>query len=661
MKKILLVLTLFIFSGFVLKAQVVFSQNFEASLNSMPAGWHQQLNASAPTNGGWLFSNSFPGYFGFIYAPYHTYCAFVDDNDYNYPTTQLNNDTLYTPSINLSAYTRLYISFDVWFVGMYDTNAASNYEQANLCVSTNGGLTWTTCDTIYGNTTNYWRTLTFDISAYAGMSNVMFAFTYTDGGYDDIGEALDNIQIYVPPTYDAGVTTDNLPYLAQVGTSYPIQGILRNYGYDTITSLQLKYRVNGGPIVTNTMNAISFKPLHNRNYNVTPWTPSVTGNNIIKIWTDSINGTHADAVHGNDTITATVIVVDSIQPKAVLMEEFTQASCSPCLYFSPQYDSIIDSVLLFTNSIRYHVNWPARDMMNDVTQPDVGTRVSYYPVTGVPTPYMDGEYYYTLSYAGLHKEANLGSPFKIILTNATYDGATNKYHIDVAVKSYGTMPAGLNLQVALSVDTMKYVNDQSLAEPQSYFEPPIGNTLGGSPDWLYPYALNYPDVVEKMLPNANGTSMAAFTVNQIQNFSFTWTKNRPWADSVHTWVYDSVGTRFTVFIQDNSNQYVYQSAHAIPKNVTGFAELSSNGSDFAVYPNPANNFAVVLLKLSDEQNVSIEIYNMLGDKVYSMDAGNTQAGMHNYKLNTAEFSAGVYFVKVITNGSTQVKKLEIVR
>src|SRR5581483_8289153 len=229
MKKILLVLAIS-FSGLCVNAQVVFSENFQSSQFSMPAGWHQQIAASAPTNGGWQFSNYFPGYFGFIYAPAHTYCAYVDDVDNN-NSNQLNKDSLYTPSINLTSYTRLYLSFDIWFVGYYDTVAAGNFEQANLCVSTNGGLTWTTCDTVYGNTNNYWRTLTFDISAYAGMPNVMFAFTYTDGGYDAMGEAIDNIQIYVPPLYDAGITTDKLPYLAQVGTSYPIQGILRNYGY----------------------------------------------------------------------------------------------------------------------------------------------------------------------------------------------------------------------------------------------------------------------------------------------------------------------------------------------------------------------------------------------------------------------------------------------
>ena len=651
MKKLLFVYALIILLAGNSNAQVIFSQDFQSTGNSIPAGWKQQNSAYIPTNLGWQFGNYAGGYFGYYDVPYHGNMAFINDDDNNYPTTMWNYDTLYTPIISLSSYSKVFISFDVWYY-QYATGTAT------LAASTDSGKTWSTLDTNGGASGFNWRTATYDISSLGGQANVMLAFTYQDGGYDLLGECINYVKVYVPNDYDMAVTNQNLPFLFQTGNSYTVSGVIRNSGYQNISSMRLNYCVNGGPTISAPLSSLNIPALTNYSFtHPIQWVPSVTGNNVMKIWADSLNGNNADQDHPNDTLTAVFEVIDSIQVKAPMIEEFTQASCSPCLYYSPQLDSILDSVKTFCNPIRYHVNWPARDFMNNVTQPVVAPRVSFYTVPGVPMVYMDGKEYFDFTYSGLTKEAAIGSQFKIML-NATYNPLTNVYHVITNIKSYAQLPAGLKAYVVLTVDTMKYAQDQSLAEPQWYFEPPIGTTIGGSPDDLYPYALNYPQVVENIMPDGYGTKLGSFIPGQTQTLNLSWTKNRAWADSNKLWVYDSVGTHVTVFIQDTVSHYVYQSAVAVPVVITGMEEISS-ATNFELFPNPASQQTTVAFNLKQEQEITIELYNLMGEKVYSSPIRNVSAGNHFETILTKNLSAGIYFVRFRTANGTSVKKLVV--
>ncbi len=79
MKKIPILL--FVFLGFFLgsNAQIVFSQNFETSKTVMPAGWHQQLPKNDSTNKGWQFDTAYlpiGGYMGSYLAIDGSYFCF---------------------------------------------------------------------------------------------------------------------------------------------------------------------------------------------------------------------------------------------------------------------------------------------------------------------------------------------------------------------------------------------------------------------------------------------------------------------------------------------------------------------------------------------------------------------------------------------------------
>jgi hypothetical protein len=340
------------------------------------------------------------------------------------------------------------------------------------------------------------------------------------------------------------------------------------------------------------------------------------------------------------------------QVKVPVVEEFTQASCHPCFLAMPNLDSVLTNNRTTCNAIRYHVWFPGVDYMDSVTiSPFVSTRTStFYNVAGVPDAKMDGSsdvypgagYYNSLSSTIIQDEIAIGSPFTINITSATYDATNNKYSASADIKAYYPMPSGLVAQAMLTVDSLHYAYDQSTEDP--------GN---GSP-----YLHYFPQVAEDMMPNVNGTTLGAFALNQTQTINVTWTKDHPWGSSPKSanGKYDSTGTHITVFVQNNGTKYIYQSASIRFTTLLGISELS-NVSYFGIYPNPAHTSATIAFTLEQADNVTVEMFNILGEKVFASEQGKMAAGDHMVAIERNNLKAGIYFVRFTTNSGSVTRKL----
>ncbi|HXB13539.1 MAG TPA: T9SS type A sorting domain-containing protein [Bacteroidia bacterium] len=673
MKKLLTLLCLSCLA-FMGQAQTIMYQNFEVSKNAKPAGW--SIDAIVPANAGWEFNNTYGAQMN-NYIPLHTYCAFVNELDNNYPAEVKAVDTLKTPVMNCSAATHVYISYS--FMTWND----EGHEVSTIAVSKDNGSTWNTAVTLPDNQSAWSDSVISDISAFAaGQANVKVAFCYSNGyafshSYAAIGMGVDNIDVYAPAAFSANVTSQNLPYLLQVGTPYTFTGTAFNAGYTQITTMDMHYSVNGGPMQTQTVSGIAgFTTLNNTNWslNTIPFTPAAAGNITVKYWVDNLNGNPNGSP--NDTLIAHFIAVNTVQPKLPVFEEFSNASCNPCMYAVPNVDSVITNNLNSLNPVRYHWYFPGRDFMNQETSGLVNSRMNtYYGQYGVPVGELDGSQIYPgaggFSTAAVSQAKSVGSPFTINITTANYNSVTKVFTARATITSYGTFPAGLTAQTILTVDTIVYAKNQSQEDPDASFV-----SFGGSnPDYLRPGVLNFPNVVEAMLPSVSGSALAAFTPLSTQNLNLTWTKNHPWgiypkgtnAALTDTTLYDSTNTyHFTIFVQTNAgivaggvpSQYVFQSASAPVYITTGLEELS-NGVSFEMYPNPTNSSTNIAFKLDQTQDVNVQVYNVLGEKVYSVDNGRMAAGQHTMNINCSGFESGVYFVKFTTDNATTTKRLVI--
>ncbi len=88
-------------------------------------------------------------------------------------------------------------------------------------------------------------------------------------------------------------------------------------------------------------------------------------------------------------------------------------------------------------------------------------------------------------------------------------------------------------------------------------------------------------------------------------------------------------------------------------------KLQSNGGGISalVYPNPASDIFRLTVLLENESNISIDIYNAVGQPVLIKNTGQAPSTLFNYEFSG--FQNGVYYIKVKTPTESQSLKLII--
>jgi hypothetical protein len=99
--------------------------------------------------------------------------------------------------------------------------------------------------------------------------------------------------------------------------------------------------------------------------------------------------------------------------------------------------------------------------------------------------------------------------------------------------------------------------------------------------------------------------------------------------------------------------------------LTSDAQLPKEYAMSQNYPNPFNPTTNITYALPIESKVTMEVYNVLGQKVATLVSDTKAAGYHVAEWNGASFGSGVYFVRINAEGATRkfsdVKKLMMVK
>jgi hypothetical protein len=85
---------------------------------------------------------------------------------------------------------------------------------------------------------------------------------------------------------------------------------------------------------------------------------------------------------------------------------------------------------------------------------------------------------------------------------------------------------------------------------------------------------------------------------------------------------------------------------------TGFS-ISPN------YPNPFSNVTYFDVNLTKESTVTVDVYNLLGEKVSSIGSQNMGSGAHKMTINANGWNAGVYFYKVTVDQQSVTQKMMV--
>lgn len=205
----------------------------------------------------------------------------------------------------------------------------------------------------------------------------------------------------------------------------------------------------------------------------------------------------------NDVYSQYTMVLAGVQRANVLLEEWTNASCSPCATNNPTIDAFVEANFGTIVPVKYHVWWPgANDPMYLYNVPENTARTEYYGIGGVPHVIMGGVTHpvYPYTTTGSLQDAYdiqmaKGTPVEISVTDVQFAGDSIRADIVVTLHSelvYGTY----------------YLRVMAIERWIHYASPPGTN---GETDFYDVFRKAYPDVVGTPLPLTPGTYNYSFT------------------------------------------------------------------------------------------------------------------------------------------------------
>ena len=114
----------------------------------------------------------------------------------------------------------------------------------------------------------------------------------------------------------------------------------------------------------------------------------------------------------------------------------------------------------------------------------------------------------------------------------------------------------------------------------------------------------------------------------------------------------AIGPDHTVLYNQNNtvNPDSLQAAIEAGLSTTAIKDLNDVISAATIYPNPANQIAIVALDLLKNSDIKIDIYGLDGKKLAQAYHGNCLPGKNDIPLEVSQLRNGLYQIK-ITNGS----------
>jgi hypothetical protein len=79
------------------------------------------------------------------------------------------------------------------------------------------------------------------------------------------------------------------------------------------------------------------------------------------------------------------------------------------------------------------------------------------------------------------------------------------------------------------------------------------------------------------------------------------------------------------------------------------------------FPNPFNPVTIIKYELPEEVHVKLSVYNINGQKIQDLMAGNREAGVHEVQFDGSKLPSGMYFYKIIAGKFSDVKRFLLIK
>jgi len=451
--------------------------------------------------------------------------------------------------------------------------------------------------------------------------------------------------------FDLAITNEsNLTDVMTVGTNNNLNIEVHNIGSQTVTSFDLHYTINGGAIQTdNITSSINSGSSNNFQHSIA-FNPSTAGQYYeVVIWADNINGNN-DELTCNDTLSKTVWINNGVSgSKKVLLEQFTTEPCQFCPDGKAEIEEVVTQnpyVIAIAHRAGYSTDF--------LTTPFHSTYAEDL-ANGAPTAAVD-RYDFDKDgskvaisrsnngwFNGVSTMYNKITPVNISINNIAYETTSNTVDATVDIDFVDFAEPG-NLALTLwvvedSIEPVNQINYYSGDASHPYGNLPNPITSANADQYQHRNTTKkvetgvWGDAINISNPVPGDTYQRTFN-----NISLTG------MDPGQIYLVASISYDNT----DRTKRLILNSAKEYVEGMIQPASiLSLNYSkSLNIFPNPAKEIAYIKLVTESTQEITINIYNILGYKVKESIHGKYAAGEHVRAIDIRDLCDGTYLVEV---------------
>ncbi len=407
-----------------------------------------------------------------------------------------------------------------------------------------------------------------------------------------------------------------MPRILQLSNApFNVGGAFRNQGSNSLNSLDVHYRIDGGAVQSLSFSGLSFQTNEIWSFSAGNWNPGSPGVYKIEMWTSNINGSN-DQRPSNDTLAFKVNVVDDSYLRKTLIESFSSSHCDPCEPADDQWRNNIKPKVQHYAFIKYpSFGDPYATYRSD-------QRIYYYNVYSYPLYKFDGQYgtNYIDDTVEFQNHQNEPAYFDIEFTKAVYEGDS----VEIRANIHSLVDGEYTYQIAiLEKKTTGNVGSNGQTE--------------------------FHNVMMEMLP-VGGTERY-FHRGQPNPIIKT-------GDMSDTYVEEMSDLKAVVFVQNNKNQNVMQAGWTEIQsgNVATSMEESDPEASLELFPNPAEDRVRIKSEWLEKQQVDLRIRDLQGRIVRHKKASSvSDRGF----LDVSDLEKGIYFVELLSDQDRLVEKLMV--
>lgn len=591
------------------------------------------------------------------------------------------------PAVDLTGVSSVVFSFK---------HALDNYSGGHtlgVATSSDGGTTWNVGWQQTYSSSNVW-TVTENIStADMGNNNVNFCIFYTGNSYNINNWYFDDIEVFSMENLDLALNSIDMNSTMGAGNAN-VTFTVQNKGVETINQFKMGYQINEEEPVEEIFD-ISLSSLDVQQISFAELASLTPGSYNITVSIMEVNGGDDDDP-SNNTLEKTISVAFGETQRIPMIEHFSSSTCGPCVSVNTGMGNLTNANPGKFTYTKYQMNWPGNG--DPYYTEEGGVRRQFYGVNAVPNVCLEGtnlgatvmtqaqldNAYNTPSFGDVRGSFNVtGNTInvkvdfmsfydmtvekafvtvneKVTHNNVGSNGETEFHHVFMKFLTSPSgdalnIPAGEYQHFEWSQDmSSTHVEEMSDLEVSAWIQDIASHEVINS-HFMYEYTDIHPYPVQDLTIEEGDHSL---TIN--------W--NAPEGGNAIAYNFYSDGVLAMENITDTqitmecdygfyvfAVEALYENEMTSVKMVKGIdyqdhTSVAENQENvYNIYPNPTNGN----ITICGEEIDMVEVYNICGQKVMTVEANS-----NNVNVNMSELTTGVYMVKITDkNGNETVNKV----